>query len=82
MVPHGNECFFNGPIPGQVVFDLVYNPRNTLLLERAREQGKEIIPGLEMFIEQAVRQFEIWTGESPPRAAMEKAAVEALDQKH
>jgi 3-dehydroquinate dehydratase / shikimate dehydrogenase len=82
MVPHVNECFFNGPIPGQVVFDLVYNPRNTLLLERAREQGKEIVPGLEMFIEQAVRQFEIWTGESPPRAAMEKAAAEALDQKH
>jgi shikimate 5-dehydrogenase len=31
-----------------------------------------------MFIEQAVRQFEIWTGESAPRAPMEKAALEAL----
>lgn len=82
MFPRVKECFFGGPIPGEVVFDLVYNPRQTLLLERAREQGKEVIPGLEMFVEQAVRQFEIWTGESAPRPAMEKAAVEALEQKH
>ena len=34
-----------------------------------------------MFIEQAVRQFEIWTGENAPRALMEKAALEALEQK-
>ena len=57
---------------------MVYNPRETLLLRRAREQGKQVVPGLDMFIEQAVRQFEIWTGESAPRAAMEKAAQEAL----
>ena len=41
---------------------------------------KTVIPGIEMFIEQAVRQFEIFTGESAPRAAMEKAALEALEQ--
>ena len=51
----------------------------TLLVKRAREQGKTVIPGLDMFIEQAVRQFEIWTGESAPRPAMEKAAAEALE---
>jgi shikimate 5-dehydrogenase len=34
-----------------------------------------------MFVEQAVRQFEIWTGETAPRAVMEKAAQEALEQK-
>jgi len=33
-----------------------------------------------MFIEQAVRQFEIWTGQPAPRPAMLKAAVEALEQ--
>jgi shikimate 5-dehydrogenase len=32
-----------------------------------------------MFMEQAVRQFEIWTDQSAPRAAMEKAAIEALE---
>jgi 3-dehydroquinate dehydratase/shikimate dehydrogenase len=31
-----------------------------------------------MFLEQATRQFEIWTGASAPRSVMEKAAIEAL----
>ncbi len=53
----------------------------TTLTRRAREQGKAVLPGIEMFIEQAVRQFEIWTGESAPRPAMYKAAVEALEHK-
>jgi 3-dehydroquinate dehydratase/shikimate dehydrogenase len=79
MHPHTNECFFDGAIPAEVVFDMVYNPFETQLLKRAKEQGKEIIPGFQMFMEQAVRQFEIWTGESAPRAAMEKAALEALE---
>jgi shikimate 5-dehydrogenase len=34
-----------------------------------------------MFIEQAVRQFEIWTDENAPRQVMEKAALEALEHK-
>ena len=81
MYPHVNECFFNGTIPADIVFDMVYNPRETALIRKAREQGKTTVPGLEMFIEQAVRQFEIWTGESAPRAAMQKAALEALEHK-
>jgi 3-dehydroquinate dehydratase/shikimate dehydrogenase len=79
MFPHVNGCFFEGEIPADVVFDLVYNPAETELLRRAKEQGKTAIAGLEMFIEQAVRQFEIWTGETAPRAAMLKAAHEALE---
>ncbi len=47
-------------------------------IRRAREQGKAVVPGLQMFLEQAARQFEAWTGESAPRAVMEKAALEAL----
>jgi 3-dehydroquinate dehydratase / shikimate dehydrogenase len=81
MFPHVNECFFNGSIPAEVVFDMVYNPAETELLRRAKEQGKAVIPGLEMFIEQAVRQFELWTGESAPRSVMLKAAAEALEHK-
>ncbi len=79
MFPHVNECFFNGSIPADVVFDMVYNPGETELLRRAKEQGKTAVPGLEMFIEQAVRQFELWTGDAAPRAVMLKAAVEALE---
>jgi 3-dehydroquinate dehydratase/shikimate dehydrogenase len=79
MYPHVSGCFFEGEIPGDVVFDLVYNPVETELLRRAKQQGKTVVPGLDMFIEQAVRQFEIWTGEPAPRAAMLKAAQEALE---
>jgi 3-dehydroquinate dehydratase/shikimate dehydrogenase len=81
MFPNSNECFFNGHIPGEVIFDMVYNPLETVLVRHAKEQGRTVIPGIEMFIEQAVRQFEIWTGDSAPRAAMQKAAIEALEQK-
>lgn len=81
MFPHPEGCFFDGVIPAEIVFDMVYNPLETLLIRRAQEQKKTVITGLEMFIEQAVRQFEIWTGESAPRAAMERAALEALQSK-
>ncbi len=77
--PNVDESFFEGPIPADIVFDMVYNPRETLLLQRAKEQGKQVIPGIKMFIEQASAQFELWTGETAPRAAMEEAALEALD---
>jgi len=81
MFPHPEGCFFDGDIPAGIVFDMVYNPLETTLLRRAREQKKIVIPGIEMFLEQAVRQFEIWTSESAPRSAMEKAALEALQTK-
>src|SRR5260370_595608 len=72
------ECFFRGKIPADVVFDMVYNPLETLLARRATEQGCEVIRGIQMFLEQAAHQFEIWTGETAPRPVMEKAAMEAL----
>jgi len=78
MYPHSNECFFNGRIPGDVVFDMVYNPLETTLIQRASAQGKTVIPGLQMFLEQAAHQFELWMGESAPRPVMERAALDAL----
>ena len=82
MAPRAGECFFNGRIPAKLVFDMVYNPLETVLLRKAKNQGAECVTGLEMFIEQAVRQFEIFTGDSAPRAVMERAAREALAQMH
>lgn len=79
MWPHVDESFFPGRVPARLVFDMVYTPRETKLLRLAREQGAELIPGLEMFLEQAAAQFEIFTGETAPRAAMMQAAEEALD---
>jgi 3-dehydroquinate dehydratase/shikimate dehydrogenase len=78
MSPNVNEIFFPDRIPAGIVFDMVYNPLETLLIRRARAQGATVVPGLEMFLEQAARQFAIWTGESAPRAVMQKAALEAL----
>ncbi len=82
MSPRLDQCFFDGRVPGNLVFDMVYNPLETLLVRKAKDQGAEVIPGLEMFLEQAARQFETWTGESAPRAVMEKAALEALAPAH
>jgi 3-dehydroquinate dehydratase/shikimate dehydrogenase len=78
MWPHTDGCFFNGAIPGEIVFDLVYTPQETVLLQKAAAQGSVVIHGIEMFLEQGARQFEIFTGETPPRPVMERAAIEAL----
>lgn len=82
MSPNVNSCFFDGTVPAELVFDMVYNPMETALLKLARDRGKTVIPGIQMFVEQAVRQFEIFTGDSAPRAAMERAALAALSQNH
>jgi len=79
MFPRIEGCFFPDAIPAELVFDMVYNPIETALLRRATEQGLAVISGLQMFLEQAARQFEIWTGSAAPRSAMEKAALEALN---
>ena len=65
-------CFRIG-YRGTVVLDMVYNPHDTVLLKRAAAQGATVIHGSEMLLEQAARQFEIWTGESAPRAVMAAA---------
>jgi 3-dehydroquinate dehydratase/shikimate dehydrogenase len=82
MWPSVAECPFEDKIPGEIVFDMVYNPLETLLIKRAKEQGKQTIPGVKMFVEQAVRQFEIFTGEPAPRSAMETAALDALETRY
>jgi shikimate dehydrogenase len=56
--------------PHLAIMDIVYNPRETRLLREAREIGCVTIPGLEMFLHQAVAQFELWTGQSAPTSVM------------
>jgi 3-dehydroquinate dehydratase/shikimate dehydrogenase len=73
MLPNADGCLFNDAIPADVVLDMVYNPRETLLLKRAKQQGLTVIPGIEMLLEQAADQFEIWTGDTAPRAVMREA---------
>jgi 3-dehydroquinate dehydratase / shikimate dehydrogenase len=61
-----------------LVFDMVYNPIETTLLKLARSRGIPVISGLEMFVEQGARQFEIWTGKPAPEAEMMRVVVQAL----
>jgi 3-dehydroquinate dehydratase / shikimate dehydrogenase len=53
-------------INARYVFDMVYDPTETRLMRLAKERGAQIIPGIEMFVHQAARQFEIWTGKPAP----------------
>jgi shikimate dehydrogenase len=56
--------------PDVTVMDIVYNPRDTQLLADAKAAGCRTISGLEMFLYQAVGQFERWTGHSAPTQIM------------
>lgn len=75
MTPEDAGTLFPGRIPADVVFDLVYNPLETALLRHARAEGKVAISGIEMFIEQAAAQFQIWTGLDAPRQVMREAVL-------
>jgi len=52
--------------PDTLVFDTIYNPMETTLLREAKEAGAKTVGGVEMFVRQAARQFEAWTGKSAP----------------
>jgi shikimate dehydrogenase len=62
--------------PHAVIYDLVYNPRETKLVRDACSQGRPATTGLGMLIEQAALAFEIWTGHKPAREMM----LEAVNQ--
>jgi 3-dehydroquinate dehydratase/shikimate dehydrogenase len=64
----------------RLVFDLVYNPIDTPLIRMAREKGLPVITGVEMFVHQGARQFEIWTGKPAPEEEMLRVVIHALRQ--
>ncbi len=64
----------------KLVFDLVYNPLETPLLRMARQQSINIITGVEMFVQQGARQFEIFTGKPAPEEEMFRVVLHALRQ--
>ena len=63
---------------GQVVFDVVYTPLETKLLADARSRGLVTVSGVEMFINQAVLQFEHFTGIEAPAEVMRRVVLEKL----
>ena len=73
MTPHTDQS----PLPENItlpkdtlIYDLVYNPRETKLVRDARSQGVSATTGLGMLIEQAALSFELWTGCSPSRETL------------
>jgi 3-dehydroquinate dehydratase/shikimate dehydrogenase len=67
-------------INARYVFDLVYNPVETPLLRLARQKGIAVITGVEMFVQQGARQFEIWTGKPAPEEEMLRVVLHSLRQ--
>ncbi|HBE83828.1 MAG TPA: hypothetical protein DDW24_13780 [Blastocatellia bacterium] len=64
----------------KLVYDLIYNPEETLLIREARASGCETLGGLDMLIGQAVHQFEMWTGHTPSLDVMLSAARKRLSK--
>jgi shikimate dehydrogenase len=80
MHPNVNES----PVPKAflhkdlVVFDIVYNPLETLLLKYARNAGAKSINGVGMLVNQGAISFKMWTGHEAPKDIMRKAVVDGL----
>jgi 3-dehydroquinate dehydratase/shikimate dehydrogenase len=68
-------------INARYVFDMIYDPFETRLLQLARQRGAQIIPGIEMFVHQAARQFEIWTGKPAPQDDMLQVVMLSLQER-
>lgn len=80
MSPNVDGSIFDAEVPATLndktlVFDTVYNPIETKLLRVAKQAGARTASGVEMFVRQAVGQFEAWTGQSAPVGVM-RAVVE------
>ena len=64
-----------------VVFDTIYNPIQTRLLARATAAGCKTVTGLTMFVNQAVSQYEFWTGRTAPREVMREVVTQRLGRR-
>ena len=78
MHPHGGSPLAGQELNTRIVMDMVYRPRMTELLQSAHRRGIETISGVEMFLAQGFAQYEIWTGERAPEAAMRAAIIATL----
>jgi shikimate dehydrogenase len=69
------------PIPPELlhpklkVYDLVYNPLRTRLVEEAERRGASAVSGLGMLVHQGALSLRIWTGLEPPIDVMEQAVM-------
>lgn len=62
----------------QIVLDVVYTPKETILIKEARKKGAKVILGYEMLLYQGVEQFKLYTGFDAPVNAMREVLVKSL----
>jgi len=65
----------------RILFEMVYTPAETKLVKLARARELQVITGVEMFVQQGARQFEIWTGKPAPAEDMYRVVVAALQDR-
>lgn len=80
MHPHVDESPFEGSAlrRSMIVFDMVYNPEQTLLIKQARDIQASVITGVDMFVRQAALQFKLFTEQDPPPDTMREAIKQAI----
>lgn len=77
--PNHDVCLLGSrELKADLVFDLVSNPRETLLLRRAASEGCSTLGGLSMLVRQGEAQFHLWHGEKPSPGCFMAAALEGL----
>lgn len=81
MSPHTT----NSPLPdgefnsNQIVMDAIYNPPLTRLLSNAHSAGATIVTGIDMFVRQGAKQFELYTDQKAPVKIMEGVVRSMLE---
>ncbi len=81
MGGNGKALLDEKEMNAKLAFDLVYNPIETKFLQMARAKGMAVISGVEMFVHQGARQFEIWTGKPAPLAEMQHVVLSELQSR-
>ncbi len=82
MMPNVDACPWTDDVPfpdGVTVYDMVYRPERTRLLDKAEAHGGRALGGLGMLARQGAAAFEIWTGVQPPIDVMLSAARDILE---
>lgn len=62
----------------QIVFDIIYSPYETKFLKEAKQKGAKIIHGLEMFLQQGIAQFKLFTGLDVPEVQMRNILLKQI----
>lgn len=63
---------------GMLVYELIYNPKETKLLKLAKERRAQVSNGLGMLLYQGARSFELWTQKVAPVEIMRQALNDAI----